>query len=57
MKKKYISPTLEVIKIDAQQQMLTGSTIGINSTGGAVDAGDAAGRGMGGYWDDDWEEE
>ena len=32
MKKTYINPELEVIKLASQQQMLTGSTLSIDSS-------------------------
>ncbi len=46
MKKTYISPKTIEIRIRTKYQLLTGS-IGINSTGDAVDASGACSRGGG----------
>ncbi len=53
MKKTYYSPTLEVIRIDAQQMLASSDTqsINLNSTGDAVDASNAAGHGTNGDWE------
>ncbi len=51
MKKTYINPSMEVIKIASQGQMLTGSnTIPMGESGSA---NNAEGR----YFGDDWEDE
>ena len=53
MKKLYICPMTEIVKVVTSKMILAASTIGINSTDDAVDAGDAAAREGGGFWDDD----
>jgi len=55
MKKLYICPMIEVVKVGTSK-MIAASSIGINRTGDAVDAGSAAAREEGGFWDDDDEE-
>ena len=55
MKKLYICPMTEIVKV-VTSKMMAASTIEINSTADEVDAGDAAAREGGGFWDDDEEE-
>ena len=38
MKKTYINPQLEVIKINVSNQLLAGSTLGLGDAGSASDA-------------------
>ena len=56
MKKLYICPMTEIVKV-ATRKMIAASIenkrIEINSTGNEVDAGNAAARRGGGFWDDD----
>ena len=42
MKTKYTSPTMSLVKLHQQTALLSGSNIGINSSGDPVDAGGAA---------------
>ncbi len=44
MKKTYIKLEMEVVKIATHQMLASSPTVGINSYGDAVDAGNAAGR-------------
>lgn len=55
MKKLYICPMTEIVKIATSKMIAASIVIEINSTDEAVDAGDAAAR-EGGFWDD-YEEE
>jgi len=51
MKKLYICPMTEIVKVVTSKMIA--ASIEINSNGEAVDAGDAAAREGGGFWDDD----
>ncbi len=51
MKKTYINPEMEIISVDAQDTILTGSSIPIN-TSETQNPADAEGRGY-----DDWDDE
>jgi len=53
MKKLYICPMTEIVKVVTSKMILAVSSIEINSDGDDVDAGDAAAREGGGFWDDD----
>ena len=52
MKKLYICPMTEIVKV-VTSKMILAASIEINNTDEAVDAGDAAAREGGGFWDDD----
>jgi len=54
MKKLYICPMTGIVKVVTSKMMA--ASIEINSTGDEVDAGKAAAREGGGFWDD-YEEE
>ena len=51
MKKTYINPTLDVVEIRYQHQLLAGSTLGIDPTVQITDEGDLLSR------ESDWEDE
>lgn len=51
MKKTYITPSMETVKIAARNQMLTES-LSLGFGGGTKGGGDACGRGS-----DDWDED
>jgi len=51
--KKYIKPTIDVIVLNTSNNLLLANSLTINSTGDAVDAGNAAARRRGGFWDDE----
>ena len=56
MKKTYINPTMEVVKVNMQQQMLAGSTLNMNGDFGGASGG-TSGKGVNvdGHDDDfDW---
>ena len=44
MKKTYIKLEMKVVKIATHQMLASSPTVGINSSGEAIDAGFAAGR-------------
>ena len=46
MKKTYINPTLDVVEIRYQHQLLAGSTLGIDPTVQITDEGDLLSREM-----------
>ena len=46
MKKTYINPTLDVVEIKYQHQLLAGSTLGIDPTVQITDEGDLLSREM-----------
>ena len=46
MKKTYINPTLDVVEIKYQHQLLAGSTLGIDPTVEITDEGDLLSREM-----------
>lgn len=50
MKKTYISPSLEIVKIASQTQMLAGSSLSVGNT--YTDPGSSDSRGY-----DDWDED
>jgi len=52
MKKTYIKLEMEVVKIATHQMLATSPTVGINTSGDAVDASSAAGRSFN-FCDDD----
>lgn len=56
MKKLYICPMTEIVKVATSKMIAASIEIEINSTDEAVNAGDAAAREGGGFWDD-YEEE
>ncbi|MBP3789334.1 MAG: hypothetical protein J6I52_06900 [Prevotella sp.] len=51
MKKLYICPMTEIVKVVTTKMIA--ASIEINSNGEEVDAGNAAAREGGGFWDDD----
>ena len=53
MKKTYCNPVIKVVMIQTQQMLASSTTVGINRSGDAVNAGDAASRGYD-FDDDDY---
>lgn len=56
MKKQYIIPTVNVVKVETQAHMLFGSDAGANQLNGGGNRGDYGGSGQlsrGGSWDDE----
>ena len=50
MKKTYINPEMYIVKIESQQQIMAGSTLGLGFGEGKQDGGAACGR------EDDWDD-
>ena len=53
MKKMYIRPIIDIIKVSTSP--LLQASVTINNSGDAINAGNAASRGGGGFWDEEEE--